>query len=685
MNRTHLEIGYSHVFKDIEIQRNADFLVIKNEALSRILDLSQIIPRTASFVDRKTGREYISPDASEGDFTFMGYNMPFSKGTTTKYHCRSVEIERRSAGLFDGGGVVIRLQVEEDVQQLCFIREYYLYHRLPVIASRCGIKAAVSPNLFWSRRSASFDRGDASHTLMESRVESLKLAPEINSFRVVKFSGRTDFTNNLVTEQILCEEDWTARGNILFGEHTEGGGFFVLQEAPLSDERRDLEDHDFRYTGRALHSCCWGISPHEVNPENILYSYRNAIGLFDSEDRHGQKLLKDYLRIRFPQATKENDVIMVNPWGSGTFTGDLSEQYLIEEIAATSQIGATHYEIDDGWQAGMSLTELHLNNRAAGEEFWQISKSHFPRGLDGVCDAAARYGIGLGLWVAPSFNKEFRDWRLFVQILGDFHRKYGIRIFKVDGVSIRTKEAEDNLESMVRELRTISNGDIVFDIDTTAGQRVGYFLFQEYGKIFLENRYSCHHWGQVYHPEQVLKNLWRLSRYIRTQALQIEVTSYSKINRAYYDHLGVSHPDTYPLPYWLAVPLFANPLVWLAPSKLDLATRAIYREGLRLRRQYGHQIAAGEIFPIGNEPDGRSVTGFLSHHFETATGFLIIFRELGGPSQATLKLPFVGNRHLLLKSLSDNSPSIGKHCEADLEVTLNLPASFRVYQYSCSQ
>lgn len=50
--------------------------------------------------------------------------------------------------------------------------------------------------------------------------------------------------------------------------------------------------------------------------------------------------------------------------------------------------------------------------------------------------------------MAPSFNQEFRDWKMFVRLIGDFYRKYKIRIFKIDAIRMCTKEAEDNLERM---------------------------------------------------------------------------------------------------------------------------------------------------------------------------------------------------------------------------------------------
>ena len=55
-----------------------------------------------------------------------------------------------------------------------------------------------------------------------------------------------------------------------------------------------------------------------------------------------------------------------------------------------------------------------------------------------------------------------------------------------------------------------TGGQAVFNLDVTAGRRWGYHYGNEYGNIFLENRYTD--WGN-YHPHWTLRNLWMLSRY----------------------------------------------------------------------------------------------------------------------------------------------------------------------------
>ena len=72
---------------------------------------------------------------------------------------------------------------------------------------------------------------------------------------------------------------------------------------------------------------------------------------------------------------------------------------------------------------------------------------------------------------------------------------------------------------MFEAVRQATEDAVVFNLDLTAGQRYGYHYFNEYGNIFVENRYTD--WSN-YYPHWTLRNLWMLSRYVPPQNLQIE-------------------------------------------------------------------------------------------------------------------------------------------------------------------
>lgn len=60
----------------------------------------------------------------------------------------------------------------------------------------------------------------------------------------------------------------------------------------------------------------------------------------------------------------------------------------------------------------------------------------------------------------------------------------------------------------------------------------------------------------------------------------------------------------------------------------------------RFTKRTADAIFAGEIHPVGQEPDGKAFTGLLSHNAETGKAYLILYREAGAEAEkAELLLP----------------------------------------------
>jgi hypothetical protein len=661
-------------YKNINIYRKNNLLGITNGLCERTVDLAKGYPSTVSLKNSQ-GIEFAEPSAY-ADFSFVGINMPTSE-YLTDYEVTEVTVKQVDASLFDAEHVRVNITVNEKIEQITFIRSYLIYTKMAVIAVENSISSKVSPNIFWSHRGELNEQRNFPAELMESSVDIITLNKTVKPIKTVEFQGRTDYTNDLVTERPAIVGGMN--GNLLFCED-DNNGFLLLQEAPPSKERRDFDKYDFRLTeNNTLFSCCWGIPPEELIPGQLFSSYRHVI-VFYSKGQE-QLMLKRYLKQRFPQNPAQDYSITVNPWGVGEFPNLVNEQFLVDEIAASNAIGATHYQIDDGWQTGRALQELSLNNRKLMPEFWTISKPHLPAGFKNIYDAAKQHNIELALWFAPSYNCEYRDWQTLADILFDFYQKYEIRMFKIDAVMTRTKLAEDNLEKLVKTLRERSAGNIIFNFDTTNGQRPGYFMFLEYGNIFLENRY-VYGSGIGYHPEDTLNNLWTLSQYMRAQTLQIEIPAHEAVNNDFYIDRNQIQPDLYSAEYWAAIALFANPLLWLAPSVISKELTATYRKIMNLHRSYRDRIFAGEISPIGQEPNGSAITGFISHNEETDTGMLILFRELNGSKSAHFDIPQLGNKKYNFTMLYEsNVTTISQGDGCRFHIRMEKLGSFGLFEY----
>ena len=86
-----------------------------------------------------------------------------------------------------------------------------------------------------------------------------------------------------------------------------------------------------------------------------------------------------------------------------------------------------------------------------------------------------------------------------------------------------------------------------------------------------------------------------------------------------------AEPDSckYPLEYWIAITVFANPLLWFAPSLVPREIRQVYRKMMELHLRIRERVFAGEIYPIGEEPSGKSISGLIS-----TSGYAIFFRAI---------------------------------------------------------
>ncbi|MBQ9502099.1 MAG: hypothetical protein IJU70_08095 [Lentisphaeria bacterium] len=594
------------VWKDVRLDYDGRSLTVSNSRIRRVFDLSDGAPRTISLCDGE-GRQFAAPGAV-CDFSFAGLTPPGRPETPWRLLDVSMKVHRKS--IFDGAHAAVSLTMEEPVGGTRWVRRYFIYPELAAMGTECSIRSKVMPNCFWSFR------GLRMPARLESVGDAVRPAPGIRPVRAVAFCGRTDFSSVQVreTDTVRAEEN----GNLLFCRGRDGAGFFFLQEAMPSAERRDPELCDFRIDGEdgTVFSCTWGVEPRDLRAEQEWTSFRHV--LFVHPRGEELRLLRRYLAVRFDQSRFHS--VMVNPWGCGRFPELLDGDFLRREVRAAAEVGATHYQIDDGWQKGRSLAELLVRNRHITRDFWQLSDELRPVFADLVA-LCRDVGVSPALWFAPSVNCDYRDWRTSAEILWDFYTRYGIGAFKIDGVMMRTAEAEKNLRSLLRTLRTRSRGRICFNLDTTSGQRAGYFSFLEYGNVFLENRYVHALRRHNYHPENTLRSLWRLAKYVRTQALQIEVPWPGIVDAGAYRDFPCD-PRAYPFDYWAAISLFANPLLWMAPSLLPPGDRGTLRGLMKLHLEIRGRLFSGDISPVGMEPDGAALTGFFAD-----SGYLLLFRE----------------------------------------------------------
>lgn len=565
----------------------------------------------------------------------------------------------------------VRAEIVTSLGALVVKRVFRLYPDCPSIACDLYLRGAISePHLQLS-------------------LERLALPNVHWRATAVQFYDVTDRNNNLVYERSILpyRAEQPLVGNLLFlDEVLRDRGLFVLKEAPCSYAQLHYPGADFVVTtgttGSIGEARCVGVgvSAAELDLETWTRAYSVVTGVTgDGESGRLQALrtYQDQLRSHEPH---RDEMVMMNTWGDRSQDTRLSEDFALAELEAGARLGISHLQLDDGWQWGRSSNSAYAGGSLEGiwdnPDYWKPHPERFPNGLGPVVDRGKELGIEVCLWFNPSKDESYARWQDDATTLINLYETYGIRIFKIDGVQVPDKKAEANLRRMFDTVLAATDNEAVFNLDVTAGQRYGYHYFNEYGNIFLENRYTD--WSN-YYPHWTLRNLWMLSRYVPPQNLQIEFLNVWR-NADNYSATDPLAPQQVPFAYAFAVTMMAQPLAWFEATGLPEEAFEI-AELIRTYRDHQVRIHAGQIFPLGEEPSGTGWTGFQS--LRGSRGYLLILREYNEHPSTTLHLYGLSGREVAFQHVLGEGEDFVAQLGASggVEVALPEPYTFALYAY----
>ncbi len=455
-------------------------------------------------------------------------------------------------------------------------------------------------------------------------MEQLMLEGKHWQLEAVEFFDVTDRFNTLVHPvHALSYRDCLYRGNLLFAENTEKeAGFFMLKEAPTSNVQLYYPGGDYLVSEGTFRMVGLGVDSADIKTDEWTKAYSYVTGTFRSGEKQKRMALRNYqMRIR-PFLEDRDEMVMLNTWGDRGQDTRVNEAFCLKELELAAKLGVTHFQIDDGWQAGRSANSAYggsFKNIWDNPDYWTPDPDRFPNGLAPIVKRGKELGIEVCLWFNPSIQHDYADWQKDADALIALYKKYGIRTFKIDGTFFDNKLAESRLRSLYNRVMEATGWKAVLNLDATAGRRGGYFFFNEYGNIFLENRYTD--WGN-YYPYWSLRNLWMLSRYVAPQSLQIEFLNKWRNKEKYAGDKFA--PSTYSFDYLFAITMAAQPLAWFEAS--NLPDEAFPTGGvIQKYKTVQHDFHTGYVFPVGDEPSGKSWCGFQS--VKDRKGYFLLFRE----------------------------------------------------------
>lgn len=565
-------------------------------------------------------------------------------------------------------------------------RVYRIYDDAPAILCRTWLRGGADA----LGRAESVNPADRKNIESADDMQPLRSGGVLDRFapggnhwhvRVVEFRDVTDWNNNLVFEtDIIPYRKLGYRGNLLFARSgIDEGGFFLLKEAPCSDVQLSYGGEDFTAEFGSFAVVGPGLKPEDLADGRWQQAYGCVLGVFPGGELEALTALRSYQKQLRRLLPGRDEMVMMNTWGDRSQDTKVNEAFCLREIRRAARLGITHFQIDDGWQAGKSpnsaLAKGSFRNIWDNPDYWTPDSVKYPRGLQPVVELGRQLGVEVCLWFNPSVQNAYADWEKDARALIGLFRRYGIRTFKIDGLAIPDKRSETNLRRLFDRVTEETGGQVVFNLDATAGRRGGYHLFNEYGNIFLENRYTD--WGN-YYPYWTLRNVWMLSKYVPAEHLQIEFLNKWR-NREKYAGDPFA-PANYDFEYLFATTIVGQPLAWMEATGLPDEALALGPKIGRYR-QIQHALHRGVILPVGDEPSGRSWTGFQS--IDGDDGFLIIYREATPDAEASIRtwLP-EGCRIRLTPMLGEGRPGVAKVGRGGcVTVRLDRPNSYALYRY----
>lgn len=607
-----------------------DRLFIGNSLVERVFEWNGGNLMTVSLTDKAAGVVHNSvvlrPDAVFTETSAKGEDGTFEVEVVEEDSVRPAFLRARVCCRIGSLEVRREFRIYDDAPVLC--SDIWLRGRLGAARSNAEKNHADRKNI-----EAAEDMDTGAST---SLLDQLHFAGSHWHVKAVEFTDITDWNNNLVTERdVITYRKNRYRGNIAFvRDGISGNGYFFLKESPCSDVQLAYPGADFIAEFGHVMVTGTGLSHSDVNPREWTKAYSCVTGVYGPGELAALTALRKYQKNIRRHVPERDEMVMMNTWGDRSQDSKVNEKFCLEELEKAAALGISHFQIDDGWQSGKSpnsaLAKGSFRNIWDNPLYWTPDAAKYPEGLAPVVERGKELGINIGLWYNPSVQNDFADWEKDAEAITGLYRKYGIRVFKIDGLAVPTKKAETNLRRLFDKVGQETGNAVIFNLDVTAGRRAGYHAFNEYGNIFLENRYTD--WGN-YYPYWTLRNLWMLSRYVPAEKIQVEFLNKWR-NASKYGSDPFA-PSQYSFEYLFAIAMAGQPLAWMEASNLPEEAFGI-GEVVKKYRQLSGTFHDGIILPIGDEPSGCSWTGFQSICGDD-TGFVLVLREASDDVSAYVK------------------------------------------------
>ncbi|MDN5214905.1 hypothetical protein QQ020_22685 [Fulvivirgaceae bacterium BMA12] len=482
-------------------------------------------------------------------------------------------------------------------------------------------------------------------------------------------------TDDMVKERIVKgypifqDEQNTWANGVAIEAGTDG--FIALKESNKTVNKYGHQTGSFFCTPQGIEVTGWGLKPDEISSE-FKRTWATWTILYTGGEPEMQLALKRFDRIRYPVNMERDMHILIDTWGSDWQNGDYDKIYgrensefsvIEKEIKSAADLGIDIVRIDDGWQEGgtKSKNSWHPNTKVGYDANWAKTKK-----------LSDQYNVRIGLWaavlhitpeelIANQEKLQVATWKFDFDQLEDHdsfaRRLQGIRAFiKKTGYTTQTSWCPE------------------YD-----DQRYGWYSpVRECGPMYFQNIQNNLPTHLAYVPYITLRHHWMMARYYNLNDLQCHWQNTSRTNPRYSDaHL---HSQSY-----AAMSAFMGaPSCFMLTQLLEPEERDELRKVIATYKANRQGIFQSYVFPIGDEPNNASWTGFQLCDPDKSTGYLMIFRELHNlENTKALSLNFLANKTVRLIDLEQSNTQAEIPIGNEGKVTLNIPnqAGYRFLRY----
>jgi len=620
-------------YKDIIVQYDNKSIIIENTTIKRTWSIDKGRIKTTQIINKKTNKTWENNEKQNSDFTLFNY--------TTKFEVLKITSNIIENKEYTSNHVETKLSLYFSETDLFIDYVIWIYPNIGGIRTQLFAKAG---NKFTSQESQ-FTNWDV--------IDQIPITLDVYNISTMGLYNDTQHRNIEETE-ILYEsvEQYSKKikvydkENIICIEDNKQDGIGIIKETHKCINQRGYDTGAFFVKPEGIFNTGWGLRPSDIIKEEFRPAWASIMFVYNNDKEY---IIKQVDRVRYPN--KKRDLyIMANTWGSSRGKKAANEINVLREIEIASDIGIDVLQIDDGWQS---------NN-------WDVNETKFPTKWEKVKKRAKDNNIILGLWFQwdVNINKYIENISQ-----GDFKK------IKIDFGGFETYKDIDYIRKKA-EILVSTFKELSINWDVTENYiRNGYYFLKEYGVLYVENRAIKKGIWNIYVPYLVLRDTWQMAKYLNINKIQIPIQNINTVSKE------SSNAYLYSQEYCIAISFMALPIFFHELHFYSKEELLRIKKLLLIYKQYRKEIYNGYVFPIGNKPNDKTMTGFQCVVNEEY-GFFTIFREIQCiKDKMDIEVYNIKDINIELTDLISKEKIIIKCNRNKIKFNIDKKAAFRFYKY----